>query len=184
MTKSAYKNNTIFQVWILACIVFVFITVLEYTYILFMMRRVKKKILNHSNREQKVKTQQKRESFYPPEMESVSAHSKRSSVIPFSADHSSKLKKLETNGKFLLPRGSSTSQTNEPSKLFIFCNNLWEKFRELIRKFWSLFEDRFEAPPSEVELQILMTNIDYTFVWIVIILFLVFNAVYWSWNRT
>ena len=36
----------ILQVWILACITFVFITVLEYTYILFLMRRAKRKVLN------------------------------------------------------------------------------------------------------------------------------------------
>ncbi|TRY78141.1 hypothetical protein TCAL_09317, partial [Tigriopus californicus] len=37
------------QVWILACIVFVFMTVLEYAYILFMMRRVKRHILMANN---------------------------------------------------------------------------------------------------------------------------------------
>ena len=42
------------QVWILACIVFVFITVIEYTYILFMMRVAKKRSLNISNNKKKV----------------------------------------------------------------------------------------------------------------------------------
>jgi nitrate/nitrite transporter NarK len=37
-------------VWILACIVFVFITVLEYAYILFMMRRVKQNEMSKDNK--------------------------------------------------------------------------------------------------------------------------------------
>jgi len=40
------------QVWILACIAFVFITVLEYTYILFLMRKSKQQSLQATNKKQ------------------------------------------------------------------------------------------------------------------------------------
>ena len=159
------------QVWILACIVFVFITVLEYAYILFMMRRVKQSSMSKSN-----KSKSKRKATLVPEATATKEAEQEEKAA--TNGHVTEMAWDEEEGK---PEDRKKSLAESVKETFSKVrSSLGDVYQNYLGGVLYAVKEKIAYVPDEIMLQILMTNIDHFFFWLMIILFLLFNIVYWT----
>lgn len=155
-------------------------TVLEYAYILFMMRRVKRHILlaNNLKKNKPRKTSKVYTMDEQPKISTLNSARTHSLTSPI-PEH-----EYLDNGtvkEFLTESRVSQDMSNIGRRIQGIKNHFLEwrsKVRTVLSPLLDDFIDNFQ--PDDTNLQLLMANTDFVFFWIMIMAFLIFNTIYWT----